>query len=166
MDRSESSHHPASAGSRRTLLLTSAAALGATTMPSRLFAEASAPRGALAQSRQGMVTSPHELASEAGREVLRGGGNAIEAAIAVNATLCVTYPHFCGLGGDAFMIVSDRNGASFILSGIGQDLRSPPRPPSIPGSKPSPTASGPGAGGNPGRGCSSARSPMRQRAFP
>ena len=89
-------------------------------MPTRLFAEASAARGALARSSQGMVTSPHELASEAGREVLRAGGNAIEAAIAINATLCVTYPHFCGLGGDAFMIVSDRQGATITLSGIGQ----------------------------------------------
>ena len=120
MDRSEGPPHPAPDASRRALLLTSASALGATMMPSRLFAEAGAPRGALARSRQGMVTSPHELASEAGREVLRAGGNAIEAAIAVNATLCVTYPHFCGLGGDAFMIVSDRNGACFTLSGIGQ----------------------------------------------
>ncbi|AWI90979.1 gamma-glutamyltransferase [Methylobacterium sp. DM1] len=120
MDRSEGPSHPAPDVSRRALLLTSASALGATMMPSRLFAEAGAPRGALARSRQGMVTSPHELASEAGREVLRAGGNAIEAAIAINATLCVTYPHFCGLGGDAFMIVSDRNGASFTLSGIGQ----------------------------------------------
>lgn len=120
MDRSEGPSHPAPDASRRALLLTSASALGATMMPSRLFAEANAPRGALARSRQGMVTSPHELASEAGREVLRAGGNAIEAAIAINATLCVTYPHFCGLGGDAFMIVSDRNGACFTLSGIGQ----------------------------------------------
>jgi oxamate amidohydrolase len=89
-------------------------------VPTRHFAEASAARGVLARSSQGMVTSPHELASEAGREVLRAGGNAIEAAIAINATLCVTYPHFCGLGGDAFMIVSDCQGASFTLSGIGQ----------------------------------------------
>ncbi|WP_238253690.1 gamma-glutamyltransferase family protein [Methylorubrum podarium] len=120
MDRSEDHRPVAPTASRRALLLTSAAALGATTMPTRLFAEASAARGALARSGQGMVTSPHELASEAGREVLRAGGNAIEAAIAINATLCVTYPHFCGLGGDAFMIVSDRQGASFTLSGIGQ----------------------------------------------
>ncbi|WP_342151510.1 gamma-glutamyltransferase family protein [Methylorubrum sp. SB2] len=115
MDRREA--HRAPAPSRRALLLTSAAALGASTMPTRPFAET---RGGLARSREGMVTSPHELASEAGRAVLRAGGNAIEAAIAVNATLCVTYPHFCGLGGDAFMIVSDRNGACFTLSGIGQ----------------------------------------------
>ncbi|MBN9114052.1 MAG: gamma-glutamyltransferase, partial [Pandoraea sp.] len=51
-----------------------------------------------------MVTSPHALASEAGLEVLRAGGNAIEAAIAIGAVLSVTYPHFTGLGGDAFMV--------------------------------------------------------------
>ncbi|GJE74651.1 Glutathione hydrolase-like YwrD proenzyme [Methylorubrum suomiense] len=124
--RSDRPRPAAPTPSRRALLLTSAAALGATTMPTRPFAEPAtvtepgAARGALARSRRGMVTSPHERASEAGREVLRAGGNAIEAAIAVNATLCVTYPHFCGLGGDAFMIVSDRDGASFTLSGIGQ----------------------------------------------
>ena len=120
MKRGEDHRRPASTASRRALLLTSAAALGATTVPNHLFAEASAARGALARSSQGMVTSPHELASEAGREVLRAGGNAIEAAIAVNATLCVTYPHFCGLGGDAFMIISDAKGHGVTLSGIGQ----------------------------------------------
>nr|WP_236961035.1 gamma-glutamyltransferase family protein [Methylobacterium durans] len=72
-----------------------------------------------------MVTSPHELASQAGREILQAGGNAIEAAIAINATLCVTYPHFCGLGGDAFMIISDRKGNGFTLSGIGQAAAKP-----------------------------------------
>ena len=56
----------------------------------------------LATSTEGMVTSPHGLASEAGLEVLRAGGNAIEAAIAIGAALSVTYPHFTGLGGDAF----------------------------------------------------------------
>lgn len=74
----------------------------------------------LAQSSRGMVTSPHDLASEAGREVLRAGGNAIEAAIAIGAVLSVTYPHFTGLGGDAFMVISDRAGHVSTLSGIGQ----------------------------------------------
>lgn len=74
----------------------------------------------LARSTRGMVTSPHELASEAGREVLRAGGNAIEAAIAIGAVLSVTYPHFTGLGGDAFMVISDRAGNVRTLSGIGQ----------------------------------------------
>ena len=68
----------------------------------------------------GMVTSPHALASEAGRDVLRAGGNAIEAAIAIGAALCVTYPHFTGLGGDAFWVIGDRQGTLRTLSGIGQ----------------------------------------------
>lgn len=71
-------------------------------------------------STRGMVTSPHVLASEAGLEVLRSGGNAIEAAIAIGAVLSVTYPHFTGLGGDAFMVISDRDGNVRTLSGIGQ----------------------------------------------
>jgi gamma-glutamyltranspeptidase len=68
----------------------------------------------------GMVTSPHALASEAGRDVLRAGGNAIEAAIAIGAALCVTYPHFTGLGGDAFWVIGDRDGMLRTVSGIGQ----------------------------------------------
>ena len=82
--------------------------------------------GTLAHSTTGMVTSPHALASEAGAEILRAGGNAIEAAIAMGATLAVTYPHFTGLGGDAFWIVSDRNGNVQGLSGIGQAAAAPP----------------------------------------
>lgn len=81
----------------------------------------------LAQSTRGMVTSPHELASEAGLEVLRAGGNAIEAAIAIGAVLSVTYPHFTGLGGDAFMVISDREGNVRTLSGIGQAAAQPPQ---------------------------------------
>jgi gamma-glutamyltranspeptidase/glutathione hydrolase len=73
-----------------------------------------------AVSRQGMVTSPHALATQCGVDVLSKGGNAIEAAIATVAALCVTYPHFCGLGGDAFLIVSDRSGHVQTISGIGQ----------------------------------------------
>ena len=66
--------------------------------------------GALAHSQEGVVTSPHTLATEAGLEVLRKGGNAVEAAITMGACLSVTYPHFTGLGGDAFMIIADANG--------------------------------------------------------
>lgn len=79
-----------------------------------------APRGALARSNEGLATSPHTLATEAGLAVLRDGGNAIEAAIAMGACLTVTYPHFTGLGGDAFMIVADAAGRVRTLSGIGQ----------------------------------------------
>jgi gamma-glutamyltranspeptidase/glutathione hydrolase len=67
-----------------------------------------------------MVTSPHALATQCGVDVLAQGGNAIEAAIATVMALCVTYPHFCGLGGDAFLLVSDSQGNVQTISGIGQ----------------------------------------------
>jgi gamma-glutamyltranspeptidase len=76
--------------------------------------------GQLATSAAAMVTSPHRLASEAGRNVLAAGGSAIDAAIAMGAVLAVVYPHFCGLGGDAIWLVSDENGRADTLSGIGQ----------------------------------------------
>ena len=75
---------------------------------------------ASAYSSQGMVTSPHAPATQCGVDVLATGGNAIEAAIATVAALCVTYPHFCGLGGDAFLLVADAQGQVQTLSGIGQ----------------------------------------------
>lgn len=67
-----------------------------------------------------MVTSPHDLASQAGLDILKAGGNAVEAAIAIGACLSVTYPHFTGLGGDAFMLIGDAAGKVLTVSGIGQ----------------------------------------------
>lgn len=73
-----------------------------------------------------MVTSPHTLASEAGAVILRRGGNALEAAIAIGSTIAVVYPHFCGLGGDSVWIVADRNGRKTCFLGIGQAARELP----------------------------------------
>ncbi len=73
-----------------------------------------------ATGRGGMVTSPHALASEAGAAILRAGGNALEAAIAIGSTIAVVYPHFCGLGGDSVWIVADRSGRKTCFLGIGQ----------------------------------------------
>ncbi len=56
---------------------------------------------------EGMVASPHYLASMAGVQVLKAGGNALDAAIATNAVLTVVYPHMCSVGGDAFMLIWD-----------------------------------------------------------
>lgn len=58
-------------------------------------------------SPNGIVTSPHTLASSAGLDVLRAGGSAIDAAIATAAALSVIYPHMCSIGGDAFWLIYD-----------------------------------------------------------
>lgn len=52
-----------------------------------------------------MVTAPHHLAAEAGLEVLRDGGNAVEATVATAAALAVVYPHMTGIGGDGFWVI-------------------------------------------------------------
>ena len=53
----------------------------------------------------GMVTAPQHLAADAGRDVLRDGGNAVEAMIAMAAAIPVVYPHMNAIGGDSFWIV-------------------------------------------------------------
>ena len=78
------------------------------------------PSRAVARSTRAMVASPHAQATAAGIDVLRRGGNAVDAAIAANAVLCVVYPASCGIGGDAFWIVhapSPRRTVSYNGSG-------------------------------------------------
>ena len=54
---------------------------------------------------RGAVVAPHSLAAQAGLDILREGGNAIEATIAVASTLAVVYPHMTGIGGDGFWLM-------------------------------------------------------------
>jgi gamma-glutamyltranspeptidase / glutathione hydrolase len=58
-------------------------------------------------ARHGMVCGAQPLAVQAGLEILKEGGSAADAAIAVNACLAVTEPTLCGLGGDLFAILWD-----------------------------------------------------------
>ena len=58
-----------------------------------------------ARAYGGMVVAPHHLAAQAGAQVLREGGNAIEAMVAAASTITVAYPHMNGLGGDNFWLI-------------------------------------------------------------
>lgn len=53
------------------------------------------------------VAAPHRLAAAVGRDVLLEGGNAIEATVAMAASIAVVYPHMNGLGGDGFWTIGE-----------------------------------------------------------
>uniref|UniRef100_A0A0W0FGJ2 Putative gamma-glutamyltranspeptidase n=1 Tax=Moniliophthora roreri TaxID=221103 RepID=A0A0W0FGJ2_MONRR len=64
-------------------------------------------RRSVVYGTKGIVSSSQPLATEAGLEILRKGGNAADAAVATSAALNVTEPSCCGIGGDAFCLFYD-----------------------------------------------------------
>ncbi|GAA5985126.1 hypothetical protein JCM11641_006365 [Rhodosporidiobolus odoratus] len=66
-----------------------------------------ASRRSVVYGKKGMVAASQPLAVEAGLEILRKGGNCVDAAVAVSATLNLTEPGSCGIGGDGFCLFFD-----------------------------------------------------------
>jgi gamma-glutamyltranspeptidase/glutathione hydrolase len=70
---------------------------------------ARSPEAQLHTSRRGpggdFAISPHHLASRAALDVMAGGGNAVDGAVAANAVLGVVAPDTCGMGGDLFALI-------------------------------------------------------------
>jgi gamma-glutamyltranspeptidase/glutathione hydrolase len=68
---------------------------------------------------EAMVASSHTLASIEGLDVLRAGGNAVDATLCMAAVLCVAEPHATGVGGDLFALIRDPAGGLIGLDAAG-----------------------------------------------
>jgi gamma-glutamyltranspeptidase/glutathione hydrolase len=69
--------------------------------------------------RRGVIAAPHSATAEAGRAILAEGGNALEAMIAMAASIAAVYPHMNHIGGDGFWLVREPKGRVLALMGAG-----------------------------------------------
>jgi gamma-glutamyltranspeptidase/glutathione hydrolase len=83
---------------------------------SSAFAPAHAAAPAALESADGMVVSAQHLASDVGAAVLRQGGNAVDAAVAVGYALAVTHPCCGNLGGGGFMTIHLADGRNTFIN--------------------------------------------------
>jgi gamma-glutamyltranspeptidase/glutathione hydrolase len=68
----------------------------------------------------GMAATSSTPATLAAVDVLRSGGNAVDAAVTASAVLCMTEPHMTGIGGDCFALIGKPDGAVVGLNGSGR----------------------------------------------
>ena len=73
--------------------------------------------------RHGVVCAPHAAAVEDGRAILAEGGNAIEAMLAMAASIAAVYPHMNHIGGDGFWLIRAPSGRVRALMGAGRPAR-------------------------------------------
>ena len=70
--------------------------------------------------RRGVVAAPHAAAVEDGRAILAEGGNAIEAMLAMAASIAAVYPHMNHIGGDGFWLIREPSGRVRAIMGAGR----------------------------------------------
>lgn len=70
--------------------------------------------------RRGVVCAPHAEAVEDGRAILEEGGNAIEAMLAMAASIAAVYPHMNHIGGDGFWLIREPSGRVRAIMGAGR----------------------------------------------
>lgn len=79
------------------------------------------PGRSTVHSLNGMCATSHPLAAEAAVNLLREGGNAVDAAVCASAVLCVVEPYSTGIGGDCFALLSKQGSDDIIgLNGSGR----------------------------------------------
>ena len=69
--------------------------------------------------RRGVAAAPHALVAEAGRAILAEGGNALEAMVAMAASIAAVYPHMNHIGGDGFWMVREPKGRVLAIMAAG-----------------------------------------------
>jgi gamma-glutamyltranspeptidase / glutathione hydrolase len=94
-----------------TTLLRMIAATAAMSLPCAALAASPVPVGA----NHGIVVTGQHLASQVGADILKQGGNAVDAAVAVGYALAVVYPAAGNLGGGGFMNIHLADGRSVFL---------------------------------------------------